>query len=227
MNVPPRGCLLVAALTVAGCNPPDQPAIVSEAVVATAVSRSVTIYFATGDQAKGSGILLDARGYVVTANHVVEHRKDVLRVALDGHTLVPAFLQHAEPRLDLALLRTGLRRSVPRLRLLDRSEVRVGEPIFLVGAPYGLVNSFLTGTVSHTERTDAELLFAKVPFIQTLGVSFPGCSGAGVYARSGRLIGINRATYGFGAGNGIGLVIPAGFLRVFLRAARMQGVTEE
>ena len=171
---------------------------------------------------KGGGLYLGA-GRVLTCQHVIEAigSRDV-RLELQGRTFA-ARVVYVEPRVDLAYLVFAETETLPAAETpvwVDRASLRAGMPVYLMGSPYGWNASLLAGIVSHTDRSRTDPAFAKIPFVQTQGLSYPGTSGAAVYLEDGRVAGINRATFGSRAGTGIGLVIPAGFVRVFLERAR-------
>ena len=161
-------------------------------------------------------MLLDAQGTVLTCHHVVFGWQDRLRVSQDSKHFFDAHVIREEPAIDLVLLKTDLKMPVAPLRYLDRSELAINDPIFLFGSAWGLGQTFLKGYVAHLDRTGTDIRMPGVPFVQTMGTSFPGCSGAAVYRLDGRFIGINRATVGADPGNSTGLVIPAGFVQAFL-----------
>lgn len=218
-----------AALSLASCSSDAGAGVaqVSSAARETARLRSVSIGYTSSDRVQGSGVLWSGDGSILTCLHVIQAREDVLRVSFDGgRSYTQAEVVYAEPRFDLALLRVRNPDQVPPDRralgapaLRDRAGLEDGQHAFAYGAPYALANSFLFGYISHVDRREADVSFQKVPFIQTMNLSFPGVSGAGVYLTNGELIGINRATFGIAAGNGIGLVIPAGFAEAFLQLA--------
>src|ERR1044072_2617990 len=59
--------------------------------------------------ALGSGFIIDARGYVVTNNHVVDEAKDIEVTLTDG-TQYPAKLIGTDTKTDLALLKVESKR---------------------------------------------------------------------------------------------------------------------
>ncbi len=188
--------------------------------VVDAFKRTVIIHSATSETPKGTGLLVDSKGHFVTCYHVTSGWENEVRISLDAKSFFPARLTYKEPELDLALFETDLRVGVDDLRYGDREDLEINEPIFSVGGAWGLPHTFLRGYVAHQDRTGIDVRHPQIPFIQTMGTSFPGMSGAGVFLYDGRIIGLNRATYGIEAANSTGLVIPAGFLRTFLKLAK-------
>lgn len=217
--------LLLFIFNLINCNPKivsnSEP---SKNVLHSALERSVTIHYHISDTAKGTGLLLDEEGYILTAHHVILGWEDRVRISQDSKTFYDAILVRAEPKLDLALLKSTLTKKLPSISWVDRSELATNDSIFIFGSSWGLANSFLKGYISHTDRTGFDIRMPTIPYIQTMGTSFPGCSGAAVYTLEGGIIGINRATVGFEAGNSTGLVIPTGYVKAFLKASHPENL---
>lgn len=209
---------LILLLLALHCAPRSAPAQIEPTpeVLQEALDRTVVLHYHISDYAKGTGILLNDEGLVLTAQHVIFGWEDRVRVSQDSKNFFAARVLHSEPKLDLVLLQTDLKRPVAPLQWVDRGRLKANDSVFLYGAAWGLPNAFLKGYVAHTDRRGADIRMPTVPFVQTMGTSFPGCSGAGVYLYDGRILGVNRATVGAQPGDSTGLVIPAGYVRTFL-----------
>lgn len=201
------------------CFPREIPSIQEPSVnvIDMVKDRTVILHYHISNYAKGTGLLLDDKGHVLTSRHVILGWEERVRISQDSNTFYDAKVIKEEPKLDLVILKTDLRKALPTLKMADRSELSLNQPIFLVGSAWGLGNSFLKGYISNTNREGVDTLMPSVPLIQTMGTSYPGCSGAGVFLYDGSLIGINRATLGDQPGNSVGLVIPSGYVRTFLK----------
>lgn len=106
---------------------------------------------------------------------------------------------------DLALVRpicadateaTALATKYPPLSLSteESQSMRVGDRIFAVGSPFGLLNAMSAGVVSGLDRTGAELHAShdsRIRYLQTDLHLFPGNSGGPVFNQHGRVIGIS------------------------------------
>ncbi len=106
---------------------------------------------------------------------------------------------------DLALLQIPPNVKIPDgagivLRDLEADPVRVGEPVIVVGNPFGERDSVTFGIISHTDRQAVGL--NKNHHFQTDAPINPGNSGGGLFDMHGRLIGIN--TWGYRGGDGVG-----------------------
>ncbi|NIM45122.1 MAG: PDZ domain-containing protein [Nitrososphaeria archaeon] len=107
---------------------------------------------------------------------------------------------------DIAVLQTRLPSSVKPLEIGDSTNLTIGEPVFALGSPAGLVSSITSGVVSQANRTGISIL----PMIQTDAPINPGNSGGPLINKEGRVIGINTAKLtpisGF---EGLGFAIPS------------------
>ncbi len=169
------------------------------------------------DRPNGTGIIIDKQGTVLTCYHVLSGIDDSIEIILeDLKTTKKATIIKKEELFDLVLLKTDFKNDLKPPQWASLEEFEISDRVFMFGTPYGLKGSYLEGYIVATDRVDTSLQFPKIPFIQTQGVSFPGNSGGAVFHSSGKIIGINQSTFGFSTGNGIGLTIPTGFVKVFL-----------
>ena len=127
----------------------------------------------------GSGVRLPS-GDVITNYHVVKagERYTVGR----GKQAAPATLKGGDPDKDLCLLTAPGLVAEPA-RLGKAARLKVGEPVYAVGAPQGLELSLSEGIVS-------QLRGGPPPLIQTTVAISPGSSGGGLFNAEGELVGI-------------------------------------
>ena len=147
------------------------------------VKDSVVVVKAYDQQGKpvglGSGVLLPS-GDVVTNYHVVE--AGVRYTVGRGKQGVPATLKAGDPDKDLCLLTAPGLVAEPA-RLGKTARLKVGEPVYAVGAPQGLELSLSEGIVS-------QLRGGPPPLIQTTVAISQGSSGGGLFNAEGELVGI-------------------------------------
>jgi len=138
----------------------------------------------------GSGVLI-ADKQVLTAAHVVQAAEDVAVHFHDG--------QFAEARVissihlaDVALLELEEKpEDIKPVPMGDSDAVKIGEQIFVVGAPYGLSYTLTVGHVSN--RFAPQELgndFAVMEFFQTDAAINKGNSGGPMFNLEGEVIGI-------------------------------------
>ena len=166
----------------------------------------------------GSGVLISADGKVATAAHVV-HTMDEVAVEFLGEDPVPAKVIASEPRADISILQVSV---VPRdaviSKLADSDPIRVGDSIFIVGAPYGLSHSLSSGIISARWEPDTVARdFPLAEFFQTDAVINTGNSGGPMFTRAGELIGIvSHNITKSGGSEGLGFVVTANTVRKLL-----------
>ena len=164
-------------------------------------------------QATGSGVIVDAeRGYVMTANHVVEHVSTVRVTVKDGRRL-NAKLVGRDPGTDIAVLRIEGAHGLKSIPMSDSDRLEVGDFVLAVGNPFGLGQTVTFGMVSALGRTGLGKQGYE-DFIQTDAPINPGNSGGALVDLQGRLVGINTAILSPGGGNvGIGFAVPINMAR--------------
>ena len=193
------------------------------------VTPSVVAIGVRGQRAggEGSGVILDAKGHVLTNNHVVSGAGENAKITVtlsDGATY-DATVAGTDPSTDLAVITiVSPPKDLEPISVGSSSELVVGDPVMAVGNPLGLAGTVTTGIVSalnrpvSTERSggnDSPFAQQQAPVvtaaIQTSAAINPGNSGGALVDASGRLVGINSsiATVGGKSGNiGIGFAIP-------------------
>ena len=157
----------------------------------------------------GSGVLISADGKVMTAAHVV-HSMDQISVEFLGGETVAARVVASEPAADLSMLQ--LDRVPPGAKvspLADSNTVQVGDPVIIVGAPYGLAYSLSAGLIS--ARWAPNTVYKTMPlaeFFQTNATINTGNSGGPMFDATGRVIGIiSHNISKSGGSEGLGFVV--------------------
>jgi serine protease Do len=163
------------------------------------------------ERSLGSGVIVDAKGYIVTNRHVVE-KADRIRVRLQDD---PPGVQHdakvigADPETDLAVIKISLDRAVPAAKLGNSDGMEVGDWVLAIGSPFGQVGTVTAGIVSAKGR-DIVPGRQFQTFIQTDAAINPGNSGGPLVNMSGEVIGINTAILSeTNAYAGVGFSLPS------------------
>jgi len=209
-----------------------------------AVVQVVTTGFSpTGDgtpvlsakRGTGSGVLVDASGYIVTNAHVVgevrrvqvllplltdERRRPGARLK-PGGKLVPAEVIGLDRETDIAILKiagTGY----PFLPFADSDLLRQGQLVFAFGSPYGLDNSVTMGVISSVSRQVRPE--DPMAYIQTDASINPGNSGGPLVDADGAVAGINTFILSRSGGHeGVGFAAPANIVRQVYEQIRAEG----
>lgn len=153
----------------------------------------------------GSGFVIDADGFILTNNHVVEGADEIL-VRLSDRRELLAKLIGADKRSDLALLKVEAK-GLPVVTFGQADRIKVGEWVMAIGSPFGFDHSVSVGVVSALGRSLPSESY--VPFIQTDVAINPGNSGGPLFNLDGEVIGINSQIYSRTGGfMGLSFAIP-------------------
>jgi Do/DeqQ family serine protease len=155
-------------------------------------------------RASGSGVIVDAKGYILTNNHVIENARDIT-VRLSDSRKFSATLVGRDPKTDLAVLKVDSPAPLPVAELADSDRLRVGQWAIAIGNPFGLDRTVTVGIISATARNRVGVTTYE-NFIQTDASINPGNSGGPLLNLDGKVIGINTAIVA--TGQGIGFSIP-------------------
>jgi S1-C subfamily serine protease len=165
------------------------------------------------DEARlGTGVIVNRRGAILTANHVVE-RAARIRVTFADGTSSTAIVVESEPENDTAVL---LPRRLPQVLVpaVLGGPVQLGDEAYAVGNPLGFVDSITSGVVSGLDRVvdapDGKRLRGLIQFDAAVN---PGNSGGPLLNRGGQVIGIVTALANPGRDGyfiGIGFAVPIG-----------------
>jgi len=204
------GCSLIGlaiALVVASCagnSPPGVPEVVSRA------SNSM-LNMANGSGSIGTGFAVAADGLVATNYHI--GRKEGIFAVLPSGKHLNATLVAKNETADVALLRINTDGLEPLT--LRTSDIHVGDPVIVLGNPFGLGITASVGIVSATGRS-----IGKVDRIQTDAAINPGNSGGPLLNANGEVIGIVSAKTTIG--QGVGFAVPAKVLQQLMNTISSQ-----
>jgi Do/DeqQ family serine protease len=172
----------------------------------------------------GSGVIVDAEGYIITNEHVVG-RSVAVKVLLEDKREMSAEVVGVDKQTDLALLKVDVAEDLPAATFANSDEVEVGEWVIAVGNPFGFDRTVSFGIVSGKGRVISDLP-AETPllnnFIQTDAAIDPGSSGGPLVNLRGEIIGINS----MGIGRGQGFTIPANMAKEVVERLRRAGSVE-
>lgn len=169
------------------------------------------------EESLGSGVIMNANGYIVTNFHVVDGA-DRIRVKLKDEppgVLHDAKVIGSDRETDLAVIKIEPPKDHPLTpaRLGDSEGMEVGDWVLAIGSPFNLEETVTAGIVSAKGRNiNRQRTFQS--FIQTDAAINPGNSGGPLVNMAGEVIGINTAiftqTYGY---QGVGFAMPSNTVR--------------
>jgi putative serine protease PepD len=170
--------------------------------------------------ATGTGFVVDGNGNIATAAHVVDGASSITVTFQDGTTRT-AKLLGKDDATDVAVIKvdsSGL--NLHPLELGSSAALGVGDPLAVIGDPFGYDRSISTGIVSGLDRTiQAPNGFTVAHAIQTDAAMNPGNSGGPVFTADGKVIGIadQIATGGSASANtGVGFLVPIDLVKAEL-----------
>lgn len=175
--------------------------------------RAPVVQRSEGLDSKGSGVIIDETGYILTSYHVVSNefitRAQVKLTNGDVYDVEPCVGTMLK---DIALLRIKdpQGKKFPAIRFAPDDDLILGESVLALGNPYGLGGSVTRGILSAKNRRpsagDARL---DIPdWLQTDADINPGNSGGPLINLRGEMIGLNARVLREEGGMGVGFAIP-------------------
>src|ERR1700689_1757327 len=153
---------------------------------------------------EGSGFIIRPDGVIMTNAHVVNGASEVT-VRMTDRREYTAKVIGVDTKSDIAVIKIAAK-DLPTVKLGDSRQLKVGEWVLAIGAPFGLENSATAGIVSAKGRP---LDSGYVPFIQTDVPINPGNSGGPLFNMKGEVVGINSQIYSRSGGfMGVSFSIP-------------------
>lgn len=153
----------------------------------------------------GSGFIISKDGYILTNTHVLSGMNNI-KILLNDKREFKAKLVGSDAQSDVALLKIDAT-DLPVVRVGNPKDLKVGEWVAAIGAPFGFDNSVTAGIVSAKGRSLPDENYT--PFIQTDVAINPGNSGGPLFNLQGQVVGINSQIYSRSGGfMGISFAIP-------------------
>ncbi|PWK67917.1 putative serine protease PepD [Streptomyces sp. CG 926] len=192
-------------------------------IAATALPGVVTLHVrGTKGSGTGTGFVLDQQGHILTNSHVVADSQEITVTFSTGES-VTAALVGRDSGYDLAVVKVDGVRGLQPLSLGNSENVKVGDPVVAIGAPFDLSNTVTAGIISATGRPvtaggdkgDGSDI-SYVDALQTDAPINPGNSGGPLLDAKAHVVGINSAIRGAdkddstrqGGSIGLGFAIP-------------------
>ncbi|MFF5017165.1 S1C family serine protease [Streptomyces sp. NPDC001165] len=172
-------------------------------IAARALPSVVTLHVRGADEAgTGTGFVLDARGHILTNNHVVQPAASggEISVTFSSGATAKGKVVGRDSGYDLAVVQVSGVHGLTPMPLGNSDNVQVGDPVVAIGAPFDLANTVTSGIISAKERPitaggekgDGSDV-SYVDALQTDAPINPGNSGGPLLDAQARVIGINSA----------------------------------
>jgi serine protease Do len=160
---------------------------------------------------EGSGVIVDAKGYILTNYHVVAGAEKISIHLFDGREL-KGTVRGTDSKTDLAVVHVEAA-DLPGATLGNSDKLQVGEWAIAVGSPFGLEETVTVGVISAKGRSGLGTGTYE-DFIQTDASINPGNSGGPLVNIDGEVIGINAMI--IQPGQGIGFAIPINLAKTIM-----------
>ena len=186
----------------------------------------------------GSGTVVSAEGHIATNAHVTQNGKSFRVVFADGREL-PAKLVGTDTLSDLAVLQAQppSPEKFAYAEFATRLDLKPGDTVLAMGAPWGLSNSMSAGVVNNPRRLLVSLFDDEAEYEDSLSEDeptgryyawiqhdasiAPGNSGGPLVDMSGRIVGVN--TRGMIVGGDLAFAIPGAEAGNIVRALISKG----
>ena len=176
----------------------------------------------SSQEVSGSGVLVSAKGELLTNWHVVDKAIEIRCLLADGRHY-DAEIVGTDKDIDLALVRLKMDKKhepLPFAKLGDSSALTEGEFVMAMGAPWGMSRSVSIGIISCTRRYLPDNGEYSL-WLQTDAAISPGNSGGPLVNTAGQVVGIN--TLGVMWGGDMGFSIPSNTIKQLLPQLRKHG----
>ena len=172
----------------------------------------------------GAGFIVDRSGYIVTNRHVIKGAYEIIVYLNDGTPLRARVIGHGGD-IDLALIKVDTEHNLQPVEFGDSDNLSSGDPVFVVGNPFGLGTAVSSGVVSALNRDLGFSVYDS--FIQTDAPINHGNSGGPMLNANGDVVGVNTAYYTGGNANGgsigLGFAIPSNTAREIVGLLKQYG----
>ena len=180
----------------------------ADSVVEIVVEATSTDFFGQQqvEEGAGSGVIVNANGFIVTNYHVIDGANNV-QVTLHNGKSYSAKIVGGDDANDIAVLKIN-QKNLQAATLGDSSDVAVGDLAVAIGNPLGqLGGTATTGIISALNRR-LTIDNRTLDLMQTDAAVNPGNSGGGLFNGAGELIGIVDAKTSATGVEGLAFAIP-------------------
>jgi S1-C subfamily serine protease len=174
-------------------NPSEVLQSLSDATTALVQRLSKSIVSINSQMSRGTGIVLNREGYIVTCNHVLQGCSSI-KIG-QGERTYSARITGVAPHDDVALLKGDQVRDFTPIELADSANLNTGQFVLALANPFNRQQpTATTGIITNPEASLRQWRgMAMENVIATDAKLNPGFSGGPLVDVSGRMIGMNTA----------------------------------
>ena len=172
----------------------------------------------------GSGTIIDAKGLILTNNHVVGGAEKI-GVTLWNNEVLEGTIVGSCAVHDIAVVKVK-GKNFQAAELGDSDKLRVGQRVYAIGNPFGLAGgpSVTSGVISAINRTIESQRGLIENLVQTDAAINPGNSGGPLVDLEGKVIAISTAIIPFA--QGIGFAIPINSAKTCTNGMVTEGIAK-
>jgi len=175
----------------------------------------------TNEETLGSGIIVDARGYVLTCYHLIKDYPNVnVTVFSSVRQIYRANVVDVDITNDLAILKIESDRPLPVAKLANSDLVKITDTVLAIGSPFGFEHTVTEGIISDNKRSLVINSMLYEDFFQTDAAANRGSAGGALINGEGEVVGVNTAIASpSGYFSGVSFTIPINKARPLLLKA--------
>lgn len=176
---------------------------------------------ATDEETLGSGVIVDARGYILTCYHLIKDYAAVnVTVFSSVRRIYKANVVDVDIANDLAVLKIESDRPLPVAKLANSDMVKATDTILAIGSPFGFEHTVTGGIISDNKRSIVIGNTVYEDMFQTDAAVNRGSAGGALINGEGQVVGINTAIASpSGYFTGVSFAIPINKARPLLLKA--------
>lgn len=169
----------------------------------------------------GSGVIIDARGYILTCYHLIKDYPTVnVTVFSSVRQIYKANVVDVDIANDLAVLKIESDRPLPAAKLANSDMVKVTDTILAIGSPFGFEHTVTEGIISDNKRSIVIGNTVYEDMFQTDAAVNRGSAGGALINGEGQVVGVNTAIASTsGYFTGVSFAIPINKARPLLLKA--------
>ena len=148
----------------------------------------------TDEETLGSGVIVDARGYIITCYHLIrDYPKVNVTVFSSVRQIYKANIVDVDIANDLAVLKIESDRPLPVAKLANSDMVKATDTILTIGSPFGFEHTVTGGIISDNKRSIVIGNTVYEDMFQTDAAVNRGSAGGALINSEGQVVGINTA----------------------------------
>jgi S1-C subfamily serine protease len=177
----------------------------------------------TNEETLGSGVIVDARGFILTCYHLIKDYATVNVSVFSSSSvrqIYKARVVDVDIANDLAVLEIKSDRPLPAAKLANSDLVKITDTVLAVGSPFGFEHTVTEGIISDNKRSIVVGDAVYEGMFQTDAAVNRGSAGGALVNGEGEVVGINTAIASpSGYFSGVSFAIPINKARPLLLKA--------